>query len=73
MELSDDEVIKNIGHKLREIRKQKKMTQFELAKAAGIYRDHLGRIERAETNVSIVILYHLAYCLKIKIEDLFDD
>ena len=47
----------DVGAKIRELRKEKGVTQEELAKAVGISRVTLGKLERGEVGaVSIKIL-----------------
>jgi len=41
---------KLFGAKVAKIRKSKKMSQENLADKVGIHRNHMGRIERGETN-----------------------
>lgn len=60
-----------IGLKIKELRKQKKMTQVELSKIADISRVTLGKLERGEVSlVSIktldIILDALGYEIDFK-------
>ncbi|MCX6075505.1 MAG: helix-turn-helix transcriptional regulator [Campylobacterales bacterium] len=60
-----------IGKKIKELRKDKKMTQEKLAIQAGISRVTLGKIERGEFgSVSIktldILLFNLGYEIEFK-------
>jgi len=60
-----------IGPKIKELRKDKKITQESLSKLSGISRVTLGKLERGEVNsVSIktldIILNALSYEIDIK-------
>ncbi|MCX6051645.1 MAG: helix-turn-helix transcriptional regulator [Campylobacterales bacterium] len=60
-----------IGKKIKELRKDKKMTQEQLAIQAGISRVTLGKIERGEFgSVSIktldILLFNLGYEIEFK-------
>ncbi len=58
-----------IGKKIKELRKDKKMTQEQLAAQAGISRVTLGKIERGELGaVSVKILDILLFNLGYEIE-----
>lgn len=72
MEINDKD-LKNFGLKLRNIRSQKNISREELAKISKINKDHIGRIERGETNISIITMYHLAKSLECSFSDFFDD
>ena len=48
------------AHALRQARAQKNLSQEALAHKAGLHRTYIGQIERAERNVTIDNLEHLA-------------
>jgi transcriptional regulator with XRE-family HTH domain len=58
--------------KVRDIRRKQGLSQEELADRAGMHRTYIGAIERAEQNVSIDNIHHIAKALHIKVKDLFD-
>ena len=57
--------------KLRELRKQRGLSQEELGFRAGLHRTYIGSIERSEQNVSIDNIQKLAKALKVPTKDLF--
>jgi transcriptional regulator with XRE-family HTH domain len=55
-----------LGRRIREIRKQRKLTQEELAERAGTDVKYLGGIERGTENPTIAMLEKLAHALSVK-------
>ena len=51
---------KQLGKRIRQIRKKQNMSQEELGFRAGLHRTYIGAIERAEQNVSIDNLHKIA-------------
>lgn len=52
-----------VGLSVRQMRKQKGLSQDELALRADIDRSYVGRIERAEANITLDMLYRIAEVL----------
>ena len=44
----DSAILKQFGERVREMRKEKGISQEELADKAGLHRTYIGMIERAE-------------------------
>ena len=63
-------VNKEFADKLKSIRKQRNLSQEDLALLCGIDRTYIGRIERMERNPSLEILQKIANGLKIELSDL---
>lgn len=53
------------GEKVRQIRKEKGLSQEALADLAGIDRSYMGHIERGEQNVTLIKVYQVADALGI--------
>lgn len=47
------------GERVRELRKEKEISQEELADRAGVHRTYIGMIEREEKNITIVNIQKL--------------
>lgn len=62
-----------IGHNIRRIRKEKKISMETLAHEADIEYRQLGRIERGEINTGILSLHIIASVLGININEFFKD
>ncbi len=65
-------VHQKIAEKIRKIRKERNMSQEELAFKAGLNRAYVGYIERGERKPSIDTLSKIAKVLKVKVSQLFD-
>ena len=67
------DIKQKFGVKIKELRKQKGLSQEKLANLAEIDRTYLPTIEKGERNVSIEVVEKLAKALDVKIKDLFDE
>lgn len=56
---------------IRELRKQQKITQDELAEAVGVTRQTIISLEGGRYNASLVLAYKIAKYFQVKIEDVF--
>lgn len=63
---------KKIGERIEELRKEKEMTQEELAEKAGLNRSYFWDIENGR-NISIKTIYRISQALKIRLSDFFQD
>ncbi len=62
---------RRFGDRVRELRRDKQLSQEELAFRAGIHRNYLGGIERGERNPSLKNISAIADALGIDISELF--
>ena len=60
-----------MGKRIRELRRQKGLTQEELGERAGISYKYLGSIERGQENPSFKHLVRLAKALSVSMDELF--
>ena len=65
-------LIKQFGLNLRKLRKEKGVTQEQLAYDTDIEIRQIGRIERGEINTGISSVFEIANALGVKPVDLFD-
>ena len=65
-----NKLLLHIGEKIREARKEKHLSQEELADIAGVHRTYIGMIERGEKNISILSLEKIAVALELSTKDL---
>lgn len=56
---------KQLGARVRKLRKEQKISQEELGYRANVHRTYIGAIERAEQNVSVDTIHKLARALKV--------
>ena len=57
---------------VRRLRKERGLSQEELAEAAGVHRTYVGMIERGEKNVTIYNIERIALALKVRPGSLLD-
>ena len=66
------DIQKKSGDKLREIRKQKSLSQEKLAFKCGLHRTYISDIERGSRNVSLKNIEKIAKALGISPKSLLD-
>ena len=69
--LPEEELHRNIGAAIRDLRKKRTLTLKQLAKRTGLSVSLLSQIERAESSASVTSLYKIAHALKIRLPELF--
>ena len=72
MRVRDEKYIKKFGKNLRNLRKQKNITQEKLAFSIGIEISQISRIERGIVNTSISTAKAISTALNIEMKELFD-
>jgi len=65
--------LKKAGLNIRQVRKEKGMSQESLALASDLDRSYIGGVERGERNISIVNLKKIADALEIPVSRLLKD
>ena len=63
---------KKLGKRIREFRKEQKLSQDQLAYNCGISREEVYRIELGYQNVSIDILHAIAKELDVHVKEFFE-
>lgn len=66
-----DEILRLFGERLRELRTGRNLSQEQLAELAGLDRNYIGQIERAERNVALVNIVRIAQALEVEPGELF--
>src|SRR4030095_4929488 len=61
-----------VGRKIRELRKEHKLTQVELASRLGIQQSDLSRMEKGEYRVSLDALFRILAEFKMSIAEFFE-
>ncbi|CAA0223319.1 conserved hypothetical protein [Tenacibaculum maritimum] len=61
-----------IGERVRFLRKQKGLTQTELAELVGKDRQYLYKIEKAVVTPNVVTISALAIAMEVPLKDFFD-
>src|ERR671921_2306461 len=65
--------IQLVGRKIRELRKEHKLTQVELSQRLGIQQSDLSRMEQGEYRVSLDTLFRILAEFKVGIGEFFED
>jgi len=71
MSKNTNKTVKALGRKIQKLRKEKGLTQEELAESLGFSRVYMGYIEQGRENPSLKLLMKLARKFGVKVEDLF--
>lgn len=67
---SKQNILIKFGERVREIRKEKGLSQEELAHKADLHRTYIGMIERAEKNITLLNIEKIANALEVNINEL---
>ena len=67
-----DQLVNVVGANIREIRKQKNMTQEELAEKCNLQTSYLAGVERGDRNITINTLEKITLGLDINAKELFN-
>lgn len=62
-----------VGRKIRQLRRQRKLTQVELAEKIGIHQSDLSRMEQGEYKVGLDTLLKILQCFDLSIGDFFEE
>jgi transcriptional regulator with XRE-family HTH domain len=62
-----------IGRKIRQLRRQRKLTQVELAERIGIHQSDLSRMEQGEYKVGLDALLKILQAFDLSIGDFFEE
>ncbi|TFW17551.1 helix-turn-helix domain-containing protein [Duganella callida] len=62
-----------LGSAIRSLRKQRKLSQEQLAELAGADRSHLGRLERGDNEIAFLLLCRLADALGVTVAQLTNE
>ena len=71
--ISESEIQKKVGERVRKLRKRKEISQEELAHRAGLHRTYIGMIERAEKNITFLNIEKIANALDVAIKEIFEE
>lgn len=69
---SNKDILIKFGNRVRELRKERNLSQEDLAHKAGFHRTYIGMIERAERNITLGNIERISIALDIPITKLLD-
>ena len=70
--MSKKKILVQFGEKLRELRKEKGLSQEELSYKSDLHRTYIGMIERAEKNITLANIEKIAKGLNVDLKELFN-
>lgn len=68
--MKSNKFLKNIGEKVRTLRKAKNISQEKLAELSGLHPTYISDIERGKVNASIYSFYMIASALEIPFSEI---
>ena len=68
--MSDKKLLRALGDRVRELRKEGNLSQEKLAEMADIHVNHLRRIELGQANPTYLVLLRIARALGVDMMDL---
>lgn len=68
----EDKILKIIAENIRKYRKDKDLSQEELAELAECHRTYIGMVERHEINITITNLNKIASALNVRLAQLIE-
>jgi transcriptional regulator with XRE-family HTH domain len=68
--MQEKKFLKQVGTRIRSIRKRSSLSQEDLAERSGLHPTYIGEIERATVNASIGSLNKIAAALEIPLHEL---
>lgn len=69
---SKEKILVTFGERVRKFRKEKGLSQEQLAFKADLHRTYIGMIERAEKNITLLNIEKIANSLDVEISQLFE-
>lgn len=66
-----DDVLIQFGSRIRELRKDKGLSQEQLAELTGFHRTYIGMVERGERNPALINIKVFATAFEISLAELF--
>lgn len=70
--MNSDQILKNIGARIREIREDNGISQQDLASVCNFEKANMSRIEAGRTNFTISTLFKISQALNVSLSELVD-
>jgi len=65
-------ILIRLGKQLKIIRKEKGLTQEQLAEKVGIHPTYVGKLEGGKSNLSTLLLFKISRALGVKLSEIFE-
>ncbi len=69
--MNKERFLKQFGKRIAEVRKERNLTQEELAELVNVHRAYIGFIEQGKRNPVVANIYRISKALNISLKDLF--
>lgn len=69
--MESSSILIKFGTRVRQLRKERNLSQEELSYKADLHRTYIGMIERAEKNITLLNIEKIAKALNLEVKDLF--
>jgi transcriptional regulator with XRE-family HTH domain len=73
MQASEAKLLKTFGRSIRRLRKQRGLSQEDLAEKSGMSRNYISDIERGVRNPGLLALVDLARALRVPLRELVEE
>jgi len=73
MQASAAKLLKTFGRSVRSLRKQRGLSQEDLAEACGLSRNYISDIERGVRNPGLLVIVGLARALRVTLRELVEE
>ncbi len=70
--MKKEKFLKKLSTQISKVRKEKKLSQVQLAKLMNLPQQNISRLESGRINPSVYSIHEIAVCLKVSITDLLD-
>ncbi|WP_293302315.1 helix-turn-helix transcriptional regulator [Pedobacter sp. UBA4863] len=68
--MTEEELLKKIGQRIKDLRKEKGVSQIELAVELNYEKSNMSRLESGRVNPRIFTLYKVAQALQVDLEEI---
>ena len=65
-------ILQNFGKQMKAIRKDKGLTQEQLAEKIGIHPTYVGKIENGKSNLSLLMLFKISRAVDVRLSEIFE-
>jgi transcriptional regulator with XRE-family HTH domain len=66
-----NEILKNFGSRVKQLRRAQKLTQDQFAQKTGLHKNYIGMVERGERNPSLENINIIAEAFGVSLSELF--
>jgi transcriptional regulator with XRE-family HTH domain len=63
--------LKQLGARIKKIRTEKNLTQYDLAVLCGLEKANMSRLESGQSNPTVLTLFKIAEALNVSLEEFF--